>query len=272
MSEPRYLRLNVTFLKLFAQYPLDPTSNPFYIIIHYIWKFCFLAFLVSFSLQNLITIIVTEGGFMDKSMNFMNLGILTFYKSLNRVFSIFVFIQIFFTPFQAIYVGGFLRVIYYYAKNDIIKGIIEEINETYTYETEEGPYKYTMERVNKMTKILAPIWFMILFGTAELIMVLTLFREEKVLPFPVWFPWDIAQSPYYEISYVYEAFVGLYMGYAYANPDQFYACTTILTAGQFEMLGVDCKNILYKSLVKCGIDPQIALKFDSSYNYYGTTK
>lgn len=99
------------------------------------------------------------------------------------------------------------------------------------------------------------------FVTAELIMLLTLFLPSKSLPFPAWYPWDKYQTPYYEISYFLQAFTSLIMAYAYANPDMLYVCVCLLLSGQFKILAVEYKNIMFDALIECGVSRVNAERF-----------
>lgn len=48
--------------------------------------------------------------------------------------------------------------------------------------------------------------------------------------------------------------------------DGVYGSIGLLTAGQFHLLGIKFKNIIYTNLIKCGVKKDDVLKFSKDFN------
>lgn len=99
-------------------------------------------------------------------------------------------------------------------------------------------------------------------------MVLTLFLPNRDLPFPAWYPWDKHESPYYEISYFFQALTNFIMAYCHGNPDMFYVCVCLLLAGQFKILSMEYKNMIFNALIECGVSRKKAVNLDRNMLCY----
>jgi hypothetical protein len=66
--------------------------------------------------------------------------------------------------------------------------------------------------------------------------------SDRRLPFVVWFPVNVTQSPMFETAYIYLSTAGAINSYNMISLEVFCMTTVIYTAGQFELLGDSIRN------------------------------
>lgn len=77
----------------------------------------------------------------------------------------------------------------------------------------------------------------------------------------IWHPYDWQPSPWYELTYLWQAFTQINMGLFYGASDISILSFTVLLEQQFNILADNFQNNVNLALIQCGLSENRLLKF-----------
>ncbi|XP_063709128.1 odorant receptor 83a-like [Culicoides brevitarsis] len=91
-----------------------------------------------------------------------------------------------------------------------------------------------------------------------------LVNQQKQLPLPAWYPFDVYESKFFELFYVLESYGQTWQAQQFANGCGTAAYVFVLITSQIDMLCASIKNIPYTALIRHGINKNHLLKMQEN--------
>nr|XP_022911559.1 putative odorant receptor 85e [Onthophagus taurus] len=232
---PRYLKFNLIVSKCtMAMYKIDENASK-----------------TTKILYKLLRVVINIVLFSGLILTAINVVLINFEKGKLEIDKMAVEIMTIIIFFSAIF-----RTNYFYFCENKLERVVKTINK-FKHKTTTGFEEKNLNNCVKITKMFVVLWSFSVFFTGQFMALLPLFEIHKVgrvLPLPLWYPFDSKRTPYYQIIYLTQIVTQHFMVFSYGNSDMFFSCTTIFITEQFTLLGWTLKNLIHTVLLKHGID------------------
>lgn len=125
-----------------------------------------------------------------------------------------------------------------------------------------------MQKSIKYSELLAILWPLacILVPIPKFAIFMYTKYDTIRLPINLDFPYDWTKSPYYELTFLFQFVTDLIAAFEHGATDIFYLSVTILLARQFQILGSNLRNCIYRSLLDIGCEKEQVVSFSRLFN------
>ena len=152
-----------------------------------------------------------------------------------------------------IYISVVLLMAYCHYIHSDIKEALEFLIKNFRYRSAPGISFVTMDECLYYTRKLIIFW---LSGGAIGVLHWTIAPiiswDFSKLPFPIWYPGNVDESPQYQFAYIGQILGQLHVGLVYGCTSSLFVSFVFLTCGQFDIFLSSLQNIRNSALIKCG--------------------
>ncbi|XP_071057154.1 putative odorant receptor 85e [Onthophagus taurus] len=165
---------------------------------------------------------------------------------------------------SVIFLSSVIRINYFYFREDNLKNLVKLINDNFKRTTNTGFSEKTITFYDKLNRNIVLIWSIAVFFTGQFMALLPIFfisKTGRVLPLPLWYPYDWKSSPKYELTYFTQSLTQYFMGFSYGASDMFFVCVGFMIGSQFEFLSFELENVVFTALLQQNVSKQDVVRF-----------
>ncbi|KAJ3624813.1 hypothetical protein MTP99_018407 [Tenebrio molitor] len=236
MTKLKYLEGTVFMLKLSLLYPID-TKSRLRKCLYFVWAFFYVSSFITTFIQCVVYLYKTSFDLIKEAMIIMN---------------------------TVIYFSLFINFTFLFIKTGKLLELVQNINTCFADETDNKMEYITMERSSKLSDKFAYYWTCNCIVSSLMPTIFSLIGRKKDLPIVAWFPYNHQQSPWYELTYLWQVFCLTTLGTIYAVLDFVFPCIAILMSQQFKILGSNFRNNIYKALLESEVSKNAVLEFSDN--------
>lgn len=226
-----YFDLSITFLKCAGCYPIFHITSPrgvherAYNFLGHLYSIILFLNLIHMAVSQIISIALRGGSIMEISI---------YLRELVNAFTVMTF-----------------QIVFYFHQEKFLI-LIESFNRRIVNRSVVGITFVTMQRPYEFSKNFTLIWtIMALLATLHYSLN-PILDGEKRLPVPVMYPFDVMESPYFEIEFCLQTLAQMQYGFAYSIIVAIITTVTMLLCGQLDILYCSIHNLMYAAMIRRG--------------------
>lgn len=170
--------------------------------------------------------------------------------------------------FSVRYFNVFLNMLPFLFNYSSLNSIINSVWNNFVYQSNNGIEIVTMQKSVRYSNLVAILWPLACFFIPIPRLAIFIYTEydTRRLPLNLEFPYDWTESPYYELTLLFQFVTDLIPAFEHGATDIFYLAVTILLSQQFKILGSNLRNCVYRSLIDIGCEKQQVVSFSQLFN------
>lgn len=150
----------------------------------------------------------------------------------------------------AVVVVGF-QTCFFFGENQFIN-LIKEINKRLVNRSIIGITFVNMQRPFELSRTFTKFWTTMSIVATLHYSLHPILDGERRLPVPVVYPFDVMQSPYFEVEYFLQTLAQIQYGFVYSIIIGTVTTLTMLVSGQLDILYCNIHNLLYSAMIQRG--------------------
>lgn len=233
-SDRKYFKCQIFLLQIIGMYPVDYTSS--------------LPKSMSFLSYSLNFLFTTVAQFMPLHLTILHIitVIMKLYNGDNVIgFAVLIIDTI-------VYSFAYLIMMYYYRHANELTKIFNCLNKELVARSLHGATYFRINSGYRKSVVLTIFWILMCFSGTLQYGVASFFRTGRKLPLECKYPFDVYESPVYEIIYFSQILAQSQLGAIYAISTGVFMGLMILICGQYDILFCSLKNIYFSVMLRLG--------------------